>query len=239
MKLSKIRGVLFDLDGTLYDLKALKLRLIKRIPSELSSFGPLGAFRRLKALQSFRKAREAHRGTVFTKSLREHLVSKVAKQIGYAREFVDRTVGDFLYESRFLELRSLMNPLDFAVLSELAHRGYRLGVVSEYPVVKKLVALGLGNIPWRAQVDCEQVGTLKPQPEVFLRGALELGLRPDQVMLVGDRLDADITGAAQIGMPSAWLKVRDPGYGGKASPDFVIQSLADLLGILPRKPAVR
>ena len=111
--------------------------------------------------------------------------------------------------------------------------------MSEYPVERKVDALGLGNIPWTALLDCEQVGTLKPQPEVFLEGARRLGLSPDQVLVVGDRLDADVTGAVRAGMRAAWLRARDPGYGGGEQPDVTLQSLPEVLRFLPRRAPIR
>lgn len=231
-----LRGVLFDLDGTLYDLARLKRNLVRRIPGELGRHGLLDSWRRFRSLQSFRRHREAHRGSPSVESLRETLVARVQVATGYPRELIQGAVGDFLYHSEFPELRGLSPPGDLPVLLELARRGYRLGVVSEYPVARKLRALGLGAVPWRAMVDCEQVGTLKPSPEVFQAGARGLGLPPARILVVGDRRDADVAGARRAGMPCAWLKARDPGHGTGPVPDWVLRDLSDLLGLLPPLP---
>jgi putative hydrolase of the HAD superfamily len=98
------------------------------------------------------------------------------------------------------------------------------------------VALGLADLPWASVTDCEEVGTLKPQPEVFLEAGRRMGLAPPEILVVGDRRDADVTGAHAAGMYSAWLKHRDPGHGGGDSPDLVISGLADLLVALPQRP---
>jgi FMN phosphatase YigB (HAD superfamily) len=145
-------------------------------------------------------------------------------------------VDDFFYHSDFPELRGLSPSEDLGVLLDLASRGYRLGVVSEYPVRRKLLSLGLGKVPWSAMVDCEQVGTLKPAPEVFLEGARQLGLSACEILLVGDRKDADMAGAERAGMSSAWLKHRDPGHGGGPTPRYILGDLQDLREILPPLP---
>lgn len=235
---ASIRGLLFDLDGTLYDLRRLKRRLLWRIPNELLRHGPLGAWRRFRALQRFRKSRERHRGSDGVESLRDYLVEQVASHTGYQAQRVEQAILDFMYDSDFAELKGLSPAGDRQVLTALAHRGYRLGVVSEYPVRRKLVALGLADLPWRSVTNCEEVGTLKPQPEVFLEGGRRMGLAPPEILVVGDRRDADVTGAHAAGMYSAWLKNRDPGHGGGDSPDLVIRGLADLLVALPRHPRV-
>jgi HAD superfamily hydrolase (TIGR01549 family) len=226
-------GVLFDLDGTLYDLDALKRRLLWRIPGEFARHGVLRSWQRFRSLQSFRRHREAHRGSPWVESLKDCLLERVEEDLRFPRSLVTRAVEDFLYGTKFPELQGLSPPEDLPLLQVLVSRGYRLGVVSEYPVAPKLVALGLGGLPWKAKVDCEQVGTLKPCPEVFLEGARQLGLAPEQVLVVGDRRDADVAGAVAAGMASAWLRFRDPGHGGGPRPDFVLRELGDLLGILP------
>lgn len=232
-----IRGLLFDLDGTLYDLAVLKRRLAVRVPREVLRHGLLGSWRRLQSLQWFRRLRERHRGSPREESIRDALVARVVEETGYPRDLVDEAVEDFLYDSAFRELRGLSPPGDLQVLGKLAARGYRLGVVSEYPVARKLVALGLGNVPWRAMVDCEEVGTLKPGPEVFLEAARRLGLPPGACLVIGDRKDADVAGAHRAGMRAAWLRGRDPGHGDGPEPEYVLEGLLDLLPLLPRLPA--
>jgi len=229
------RGVLFDLDGTFYDLRRLKRRLVKRIPREIFRHGLRGAWRRFRSLQRFRRQRERHRGSPAVKSLREVLLERVCGETGYPQELVAGAIDDFLYGADFPELRGLRSLDDRQVIETLDRRGYRLGVVSEYPVDSKLTALGLSDLPWRARLDCEMVGVLKPGPEIFQEGARRLGLAPERVLVVGDRRDADVEGAHAAGMQAAWLAPRDPGHGGSARPEYVLRSLRDLLPILPAR----
>lgn len=82
------------------------------------------------------------------------------------------------------------------------------------------------------------VGLRKPRPEIFeslLRG---LGCPPASTLHVGDNLQADVAGAAALGMRTAWLtrRVPDPdaalaAYGGPA-PDHVIADLEEIPELL-------
>jgi len=229
----EVAAVLFDLDGTLYDLGALKRRLVWRIPGELRRHGILGSWRRFRSLQAFRRARELHRGSERVESLRDTLAGRVSEELGYPLELVLGAAGDFLYRSDFQELRGLSPPEDRPVLEELIRRGYRLGVVSEYPVPGKIEALGLGDLPWEVTVCCEEVGLLKPDPAAFLEAARRLDLPADRVLVVGDRRDADVAGARRAGMPVAWLRYRDPLQGPGPEPDLVLEALDGLLPVLP------
>lgn len=227
--------ILFDLDGTLYDMRRMKRRLLRRGIRELLAFGPLGVTRRFRALQAFRRAREAHRGQAAVESLRSQLEKQVAAKTGLRPEVIEGAVGEYLYGEKYPELQALRSREDRRVLEILFSRGYKLGVVSEYPVDTKLGALGLGDIPWSARVDCEQVGVLKPDPAVFLEAARRVGVLPERTVVVGDRLDADVLGASQAGMRSVWLTGRDPGAKVRATPDHRIRSLTGLLEIFPRR----
>ena len=58
----------------------------------------------------------------------------------------------------------------------------------------------------------EEVGFRKPQPEIFLHALEELGVEPENAMFVGDRLDTDVQGAAQVGMATVqalWFRADD------------------------------
>lgn len=80
----------------------------------------------------------------------------------------------------------------------------------------------------------EEIGIRKPRGEIFAAVYEALGVAPDEVLHVGDNLEADVAGAAAIGMKTVWLtrRVRDPEaalarFDGP-SPDFALEDLLDL-----------
>ena len=50
------------------------------------------------------------------------------------------------------------------------------------------------------------VGIRKPDPRIFLLGVEALGLKPEEVTVVGDSLDKDIIPAHRAGCQTVWLK---------------------------------
>jgi putative hydrolase of the HAD superfamily len=68
-----------------------------------------------------------------------------------------------------------------------------------------------------------EVGLPKPEPEIFLRAAAHLGVPPARCLMVGDRLDRDISGALAAGMQAAWLRRPGGPEAGRVPP-------ADLAG---------
>ena len=82
------------------------------------------------------------------------------------------------------------------------------------------------------------VGLRKPRPEIFASLLRGLGCPPEATLHVGDNLEADVAGAAALGMRTAWLtrRVPDPeaaraAYRGPA-PDHVIADLDELPPLL-------
>jgi HAD superfamily hydrolase (TIGR01509 family) len=74
-----------------------------------------------------------------------------------------------------------------------------------------------GDVPWA-----------KPNPEFFFAAATQLGLAPEECVVVGDALHADIAGANAAGIRCIWI---DRGYGVEpwdgARPDVTVTSLTE------------
>jgi HAD superfamily hydrolase (TIGR01509 family) len=139
-------------------------------------------------------------------------------------------------------IRGQVRPLHHhaGILVQL-HRRLRVGVCSNFsyaPAGRRVLEdCGLANA-----LDCavfsETVGWRKPRPEIF-RALLEaLAVEPGETLHVGDQLDADVRGAAALGIRTAWItrRVADPAaalqtYRGPA-PDHVIADLGDLLRLV-------
>lgn len=71
----------------------------------------------------------------------------------------------------------------------------------------------------------------KPAREFFLAAVQQLGVRPDQVLMVGDDLRSDIGGAQQAGMQGVLVrtgKFREQDLNTEIRPDAVIDSVAAL-----------
>ena len=59
---------------------------------------------------------------------------------------------------------------------------------------------------FKAVVESAVVGVRKPDPKIFMLGVEALGLKPEEVLVVGDSYKKDIVPAETIGCKVAWLK---------------------------------
>lgn len=55
-------------------------------------------------------------------------------------------------------------------------------------------------------IESAVVGVRKPDPRIFMLGVVALGLKPEEVLVVGDSLRKDILPAESIGCHTAWIK---------------------------------
>ncbi len=107
----------------------------------------------------------------------------------------------------------------------------------------KIRKLGLADRA-RCIVISEEVGVRKPDAEIFRLAAGRLGLAAGDILFVGDHPEADVVGAANAGMRTAWLhRGRTwPSPLDQIAPELVIDSLHDLMWAadsLPPSPARR
>jgi HAD superfamily hydrolase (TIGR01509 family) len=114
---------------------------------------------------------------------------------------------------------------------------YRLGVISntvgsgDAELVDALEKAGIRPLI-DALVTSRDFGTAKPDPAIYAEGARRLGVPLDATLMVGDRLDTDVAGALNAGIPAVWLRhagaIAIPGI----APTHIIDRLAELPGWL-------
>jgi putative hydrolase of the HAD superfamily len=118
------------------------------------------------------------------------------------------------------------------VLTALKRR-YRLGVISntvgsgDAELTEALDKAGIRPLI-DALVTSRDFGKAKPDPAIYAEGARRLGVPLDETVMVGDRLDTDVAGALNAGIPGIWLRhpgaIAIPGI----APSHIIDGLAEL-----------
>ena len=119
------------------------------------------------------------------------------------------------------------------VLQTLKDQGVPMVLVSNFygnmPVV--LHEFGFDGLFVKV-VESAVVGIRKPDPRIFLLGVDALGLKPEEVMVVGDSLDKDIIPAHEAGCQTVWLRGEGwtpASHNGDCPYCEIIDSLDELL----------
>jgi len=113
---------------------------------------------------------------------------------------------------------------------------YLMGIISDTGItpgrvmrrlLKRLQILGFFD----STVFSDEVGFNKPHRAIFERALKELGVKPKEVIHVGDLLQTDIQGAKSMGITAVWLN-RDNVPPSFIKPDYEITALPQLINIL-------
>ena len=111
---------------------------------------------------------------------------------------------------------------------------YKLGVIAnqDYGTEKRLVNFGIRSYIDLVIASAEE-GVEKPDLRIFQLALDRADCKPEEAVMVGDRLDNDIIPANKIGMKTVWIK---QGYGGlskphsgEEQPDHTVDSLNELI----------
>ena len=197
-------AILFDLDGTLYDMSLLAPLL------GLASLRDLGWLAALVA------ARKSKAGIDF--GSRDALLDALSLDASLRLNGVDpyelkRWYEECLY-GRFVAVLRRFFRARISVRRFLAERGRSsrgggpagrngplIGVLSDYGHVDdRIHAIGLNPLDFDLRLSNEDEGALKPAARPFLRAAELFGVECGKVLVVGDREEADGAGAAAAGM---------------------------------------
>jgi HAD superfamily hydrolase (TIGR01549 family) len=189
---SPVRGVVFDLDGTLYDKQPLEWFMVRTMPLSL-----------LRLLR-YTRVRTSLAGVDFGSDLAiaqetlKRLSPDPAEQQIWARWIAERYEPALLRGLReACTLQHGVQPL----LGRLRAAGVRLGLVSDYRgVPDRLAALDLAPSNFDVVLVTEELGAMKPAPRMAERIVTEMGLPGAAMVMVGDRAFADQRFAEAAGM---------------------------------------
>lgn len=129
-------------------------------------------------------------------------------------------------------------------LDKLRAQGYKLGMISNAGDDADVQTL-VDNAQLRPYFDfiltSAAQGIRKPNPQIFYTGLKHWGYHPNQVVMVGDTLGADILGAHNAGLVGIWITRRadtpqNQAHAATITPDYTIDKLSDLPGLLELIP---
>lgn len=191
----EISFVVFDVDGTLYNQKLMRFRMLREMVNYSFCHFDILFF---KILKKYRELREEI-GEAEAESFEAVLVDRTAKATGVDQEVIRATVIEWMEKRPLRHIRACRYAAVDEVFAALRRRGKIIGVFSDYPAAEKLAAMGLRADHVIAAGD-HDVGILKPHPrglDVLMQRA---GMTPEQTILIGDRPERDGEAARRAGV---------------------------------------
>jgi FMN phosphatase YigB (HAD superfamily) len=217
-------AVIFDVDGTMYNQRLLKLYMMIEILR--CSVSRPARMKDILILRRYRIQRERSAGRGLD-DLEESLLSATAADCRSNVDKVRSVVGEWIHTRPLRHLLACRAPGLVEFLNALRSRGVAVAVFSDYPSLDKLRALGI-TVDTAVCSSDATVDRLKPDPRGLLVTCGRLGRSPAECLFIGDRDDRDGECARQAHMP--YLIFR-PG----ARPNgYVFGSYRDLTSALVR-----
>ncbi|TFG57638.1 MAG: HAD family hydrolase [Spirochaetales bacterium] len=192
----RIKAVVFDVDGTLYPNRLMYIKSVSfffSYPRFTVHFGKIR--RRIRTIRPIDD---------FQKLQRQMLADSMKISLTEA----DRYILEVMYTEWEECLKGMpAYPFVRETMENLRARGLTIGVLSDFPIGRKLAYLGLDSLVDFA-LTAEQSGYLKPNPEPFRLVSGTLAVPPEEVLFVGNHYEYDILGASSFGMKTAHLTGR-------------------------------
>ncbi len=216
-KLTEYKAVVFDLDGTLYYQRKLRIKMAWML---LSYY--LCHFWRIKevfVIKKFREVREKWDEMAADSSLGPNVSGTVKadvpgdtgssgledEQYGYvagvmncSAAAVKTTVETWMYEKPLKAVADTADRELLKMIEDIKRGGQKVFIFSDYPIEDKLKALGLTVDGMYAATD-ERINELKPSPKGLMLIMEDNGFAPEEVLMIGDRMSRDGQSALNAG----------------------------------------
>ncbi len=241
MNTTPIRHILFDLGGTLMHaggewdliLERADLALGEKLLEQNIKLNPK-IFR--ARLQEYHEQRDKD----FQETTYHFVLNELLKELGDAEvaESVLRSALDAMYSVTRTNWQ--LEDDTVVTLQKLKSKNYNLGIFSNAGDDKDVQEL-IENFGIRSYFDFVLTSAAcfyrKPHPRAFEIALAHWQILPDEAVMIGDSLEADIDGAKKLNMPTIWVtrraKFKDEDIR-RIKPDFSLRNLNELLPTLER-----
>ncbi len=212
-----VTDIVFDLDDTLCDFSAARRRgidqaftvLPERYRSDAQALWHALEPGLFKSFAAGEITRDEYRRRRFATILSELGLADVpGEEMGRRIDQMNRA---FMRE---INDGAQLMPGAAACLAELRERGLSCHVLTNGPADsqrKRIRALGVDTFLEEVFVG-EEIGAFKPDPIAFCHAVDRIGRRPDQAVMVGDDLHADVLAARQAGLHAIHYAPAGSGY---------------------------
>jgi putative hydrolase of the HAD superfamily len=220
-----IEAVLFDLDNTLINFMLMKRKSCEAaIDAMINSGLKISKKKGMKILYDL----YGEKGIEYNRIFQEFL-KKTIGRIDYkilAKGVVAYRKAQIAYVKPY--------PGTVRTLLKMKERGLKIGIVSDAPSVNawiRLVEMGIEDF-FDVVVTLSDTGKEKPSKIPFLEAVKNIGIKPENMLFVGDRPGRDIKGAKAAGMRTVFAKYGDLEGIKKSGADYEIERIEDLLDML-------
>ena len=229
-----IRAISLDLDDTLWPIAPVIERIeqnvdiwLRKYCPQVATAWPIDALRQLRDQVAIEHPELAHDFA----AQRRQTLRRVFAPFGMGETWVERTYEIYVQVRNEVECYA-DTPSALVAMSRL------MPLVSISNGTADLGRIGLHE-HFQFSLNAGQIGVAKPDAGIFLHACERLGVAPHHVLHVGDDPLADIMGARNAGLRTAWINRNGAHWVDQPEPDLVVHDLAALSDWLAAHTASR
>ena len=230
--MDKIKGIIFDYGGTLDTDGVHWFHIFRKVYAE--HLPHITEERLREAYVYGERYLATHRVIEPEDDFLAMLKKKVAIQLSQLQEESEVLAGKIAEDCDAVVRENMGCTCD--ILASLL-RKFPIALVSNFygNIHAVLRSYGLEGC-FKEVVESAVVGVRKPDPQIFALGVEALGLKPEEVVVVGDSYGKDIKPANSLGCRTIWLK--GLGWSDKDEPadcscaDHIIATLSQVLEVI-------
>lgn len=229
-----IRAISLDLDDTLWPIGPVIERVEQSVDAwlrancpEVAAAWPAHALRSLRDQVAGEHPELAHDFG----AQRRLTLRRAFAPFNLGEEWVERTYEVYVRVRNEVECYA-------DTTAALAAMAARVPLISISNGTADLDRIGLHG-HFRFSLLAGEVGVAKPDASIFLHACERLGVEPQHVLHVGDDPLADVIGARDAGLRTAWINRKGAAWSHDAAPDLVVNDLAALADWLAAHTASR
>ena len=199
---SSTKGILLDLDNTLYEYEPCHTHAVKKCHAFFNRTVRKISFDKFNALymDARRAVKKHNRHTVGSRSRHLYFQFMLENELGASDVKNALRLGD-IYWKAFLK-KMARRPWVLKFLKDAKKRGIKIAVVTNLESsiqYKKLLRLGVADLV-DFVVTSEEAGIEKPDPKIYRIALDKIGMMPDDVVMIGDNPKEDAVGAKNAGI---------------------------------------
>jgi HAD superfamily hydrolase (TIGR02253 family) len=221
-----IKAILLDIDNTLIDFMKMKKKSCEAAVEAMISAGL-----KMKEEDAIKDIYEIYnkRGMEY-RDVFEKIIKKSNGKLDY-KILASGVLAYRKVKENYLVPYSGVIP----VLTSLKKK-YKLGIVSDAPSMKawmRLIAMKIDGL-FDVVITKSDVKKQKNSPTPFNSALKQLNMKPEEVLMVGDRIERDILTPKKLGIKTCFARygVENPPVHEKSGADFEINDFAELIKII-------
>ncbi|MCA1010082.1 HAD family hydrolase [Halobacillus halophilus] len=220
------KGILLDLDNTLYDYH---LAHEKALEQALNYAVDILGVEKEEIFSSYNQEREKIKVELLTTAASHN------RMLYFQRLYENFDVNPQIYALNTYDLyweTFLNNMYLFPGVTDFLEASKDIPIclvtdLTSHIQHRKLKTLGVQEYI-QFVVTSEEAGKEKPHPYIFMSGLRKLGLDREDVIMIGDNFEKDIKGASLLGIKSFWLTIPLPSQEEKLNNVIEVSSFSEV-----------